>query len=126
MCNQAITGADAGKPNFINNEIHHGYGISLQCSLRTDKQRQQAETPAEDKTHKQQHPAQNNTFHPGSKSRHRAVQVCVCVQQALFSDNTRPSRSEIRDGTEEVNLTRVIKLKSDVWGDKLVRNIDYN
>ncbi|CAB1423877.1 unnamed protein product [Pleuronectes platessa] len=34
-----------------------GSDVSLQRSARTKQQRQQAETPAEDKTHKQQHPA---------------------------------------------------------------------
>lgn len=51
------TTGDCGSTCFVVAlQTHHGYDISLQCSARTNKQRQQAETPAEDKTHKQQHP----------------------------------------------------------------------
>lgn len=66
-----------------------------------------------------------NTFHPGSKSRQSAVQVYVCVaeEQVLLCDSTMPSRSEIRDRTHESNLTKVIKLTIDMWGEELGSDI---
>lgn len=66
-----------------------------------------------------------NTFHPGSKSRQSAMQVYVCHEESRSRSLTaqKPNRSEIREGTDEVNLTRVIKLTTDTWGEELGSNI---
>lgn len=93
-------------------QTHRGYDVSLQYSATANKQRQQAETPAEDKTHKQQHP--EHIPHWEQEQTECNVSLCVYMrEQVPFSDSTRPSRSEIREGTDEVNLTKVIKLTTD-------------
>ena len=91
----------------------------LQFSARTNKQRQQAETPAEDKTHKQQHPEHIPPLEQEQTECYARLCVCVAREQVLFSDSRRPSRSEIREGTDEVNLTKVINLTTDTWREEL-------
>lgn len=54
--------------------------------LVKNRQRQQAETPAEGKTYKQQHPEQILSW---SKSRQSAILKFMWL--ALFSDSTKPS-----------------------------------
>ena len=88
--------------------------------LRQTSTKQQAETPAEYKTHKQQLAEHNPCCE--QEQTVCSASLCVAREQTLFSDSTRPSRSEIREGTDEANLTKVIKLKTDMGEEELVRD----
>lgn len=101
--------------------------LSFLCRPTTDatcaggtnnRQRQQAGTPAEHKTHKQQQP-----FRPGSKSRQSAAQACVFASQTAAALCTEILRSEIGEETDEVNLTRVVKLLTDTRTEEPGNNV---
>lgn len=79
-------------------QIQHGRGVSLHHSARTTS-----------KDNQQRHQQRTRHINNGAQN------LGAGAEQVPFSDSTMPGRSEIRGRTHELNVTKVIKVTTDMW-----------